>query len=110
MSLNPLEKEIQLAICDYLALRKVFFWRQNTIPPVDHKGNGKMVFRPMPKYSLKGVPDIIVIKDGKFWGLEVKRPKGKPSEHQMAFMKNCILNGGEYHIVTSIEDVQKLGL
>lgn len=100
-----LEKEIQLAICDYLSLRKHFFWRQNTTPIF---ADGK--FRSMPKYSLTGVPDIILIKDGKFWGLEVKREKAKMSEAQMHFMKNCTLKGGEYHVVTSVDDVQALGL
>ena len=27
---GPLEKDIQAAICDHLALKGVFFWRSNT--------------------------------------------------------------------------------
>ena len=100
-----LERSIQLAICDYLALKRVFFWRQNTNPIF---ADGK--FRSMPKYSMNGVPDIIAIKDGKFWGLEVKRPKGKQSENQEMFEVLCKRAGGEYHVVCSIEDVQALGL
>ena len=101
-----LEKEIQLAICDYLALKKYFFWRQNTQPVFD-KGH----FRAMPKYSMNGVPDIILInRDGKFWGLEVKRPKSKQSEAQLSFQEKCEFNEAEYHVVTSIDDVINLGL
>lgn len=101
-----LEKEIQLSICDYLSYKKVFFWRQNTQPVFD-KGH----FRAMPKYSLTGVPDIIVIgRDGKFIGLEVKRPGGKQSDTQLEFQKNCIINNAGYYVVTSIDDVQKIGL
>ena len=104
------EAEIQNSICDYLALRKHFFWRQNSAPSVYYKGD-QMLFRAMPKYGMRGVPDIIVMGDGgKFIGLEVKNEKGKPSDDQIKFGKNCILHGGEYFIVRSIDDVQKIGL
>ena len=62
------ESNIQYAICDYLAYRKVFFWRQNTSPTVQKSGDG-WAFRRMPKHSRRGVPDIIVIKNGQFIGL-----------------------------------------
>jgi len=98
------ETQIQTAICDYLAHKKLFFWRQNT---------GGM-FRDnrwfaMPKYSKKGIPDILLVKDGLFIGLEVKRPKGRQSDHQKAFEQECKKAGGQYYIITSVEDVQKLG-
>jgi hypothetical protein len=102
-----LEKDIQMAICDYLAFKKHFFWRQNTSAIINHKtGN----FKSMPKYSLNGVPDIILIKDGIFIGLEVKRPKGVQSENQKEFERRTKQAGAQYHIVTSIDDVQKLNL
>lgn len=105
---NPLEKEIQLAICDYLAMKHYFFWRQNTSPMFE-KSTG--FYRPMPKYSKNGVPDILLIKKGgMFVGLEVKRPKGKLSDVQIIFQEECKKLGAEYHVVTSIDDVQKLGL
>ena len=56
---KTLEKEIQLAICEYLAYKRYFFWRQNTIPVFD-KGH----YRPMPKFSINGVPDIILVHKG----------------------------------------------
>jgi hypothetical protein len=104
-STQPKEAQIQLAICDYLALKKLFFWRQNTGGVYDAKAG---FHRPMPKYSMNGVPDIIVIKNGQFIGLEVKRPKSKPSDHQLEFQKQCILNKAEYYIVRSIDDVMKI--
>lgn len=103
----PLEKAIQLAICDYLARRKHFFWRQNTTALFDVT---KKTFRAMPKYAMKGVPDIVVIKDGFFIGLEVKRPHTKPSADQKAFEEGCKRAGGEYYVVRSISDVQEIGL
>lgn len=99
------ESEIQTSICHYLSLKHYFFWRQNTAPLFR---DGR--FFSMPKYSLTGVPDIILIKDGKFWGLEVKRPKGKQSPNQMEFEERCKKAGGEYHVVTGLEDIIKIGL
>lgn len=101
------ETDIQKAICDYLAYKHYFFWRQNTSAILNH-ATGK--FKSMPKYSLNGIPDIILIKDGQFIGLEVKMPKGVQSEHQKTFEKFCIRAGGKYHLVKSIEDVIKIGL
>lgn len=101
----PKESAIQKAICDYLAYQGHFFWRQNTQPVFDY---GK--FYSMPKYSKKGVPDIILVKDGIFWGLEVKRPKSKQNENQIEFQQGLEAAGGKYNVVCSIDDVQALGL
>jgi hypothetical protein len=60
-----LETEVQAAVCDYLALRRHFFWRQNTMPRFDKE---RGAFMRMPKHAIKGVPDVIVIKDGRFIG------------------------------------------
>ncbi len=100
-----LEKDIQNVICEYLQIKNIFFWRQNTLPIFD-KNRG--TYRSMPKFSLKGVADIIVIKDGKAIFLEVKRPKGKQSEDQKLFEENAKANGAEYHLVTSLDDVMKI--
>lgn len=101
------ETPIQSAICDYLALKRYFFWRQNTAPTFDKAGG---FYRAMPKHSKKGVPDIIVIKAGQFIGIEVKTEKGKLSPEQVEFGSDCILNGGMYLVARSIDDVQAAGL
>lgn len=103
------ETEIQSAIIDYLFLKKHFFVRLNNIPPVQYIG-GKMVFRKMPKGSMKGLPDIMVITDGGYtvW-LEVK-DKSKQSDDQKEFERRCKEKGCEYYIVRSIEDVKNVGL
>lgn len=104
---NPLESEIQASICDYLAIKKYFFWRQNVIPAMNQDGS----MRRLPKYVKKGVPDIIVIKDGFFIGLEVKRKGEKQSESQELFEEGVKeTGGGEYYVVRSIDDVQVIGL
>ncbi len=65
----------------------------------------------MPKHSLRGVPDIILIKrpTGRFVGLEVNRKDGRLSPDQKTFEVRATQAGGEYHVVQSIDDVQRLG-
>lgn len=68
-------------------------------------------FRSMPKHSLKGVPDIIVIGDGGVViFIEVKRPGGKLSEAQLEFQKRCQSIGAVYVVATSIDDIIVLGI
>lgn len=97
------------AICEYLAIRekqgKLMYWRGNNIPVFD-----KDRWRAMPKGSKLGVPDINVVKDGFYIGLEVKTKTGKISPNQKIFQQLLEENGGEYHIVVKIEDLQELGL
>jgi hypothetical protein len=109
-----LEKDIQRQICDYLAISGYFFWRQNNMPVWD-----KNRFRALPKYTPKGLPDIIMLSQGMFIGLEVKRPNrntgdraskvasttSTPTQEEMK--RKIISNGGYYSIVTSLEDVKE---
>ena len=104
---EPFESEIQATICQYLFLRKHFFWRQNSTP-VFSKDRGQ--YRSMPKFARIGVPDILLVKNGILYGLEVKRLKTHQSESQKIFEKDLTDAGGKYFIVRSVEDVQKIGL
>ena len=56
---------------------------------------------------MKGVPDIIMVKDGHFIGFEVKRPNGKQSPGQKLFQKRVEGAGGLYFVVTCLWDVRK---
>lgn len=102
-----MESDIVRTICDYLELKRHFFWRNNNIPVYDTK---REAYRAMPKYTPKGLPDIILIKDGRFVGIEVKNAKGKLSPHQEVFSARCKQYGALYHVVRSLDDVIKLGL
>lgn len=61
----------------------------------------------MPKYALKGVPDIIIVHRRSFIGLEVKRPGNRQSEDQETFQRRVESSGGFYYVVTCLEDVIK---
>ena len=101
------EGEIVKSICEYLILRKHLFYRNNNTPVFDVT---QKRFRAMPKYTMRGLPDIIVIKDGRYIGIEAKTPKGKLSEHQIEFGKLSMLHGADYIVARSIDDVQAAGL
>jgi len=105
--MNPSESDIQLAICDYLALKNYFFWRSNSVGIFDPT---KKIHRKPQKYHRNGVPDIILIRYGRFIGLEVKTKKGRQSDNQKEFEKDCKANGADYHIVCSVDDVIELGI
>lgn len=105
------ESDLQTQVCEYLALRKAFFWRQNTAPTVQRLGNGEMVFRKMGKYSLRGIPDIIIITDGGYAVfLELKSEKGTLSPDQKIFQEQCEKVGAEYHVIKNLNQVIELGL
>jgi len=101
------ESDIVRSICDYLAYKKRFFWRQNTAPTFD---TTQSRYRAMPAYAMRGVPDIILIRNGTFVGLEVKQATGRLSPEQRIFQEEVQKAGGEYHVVHSIEEVIALGL
>ncbi len=102
-----LEGDIQRAICDYLAAKRHFFWRNNSYGIYDTRGG---FHRPLPKHSMRGTPDIIVIREGRAVFLEVKGPKGRLSPDQAEFARCAVHAGADYHIVRSISDVMMLGL
>ena len=103
------ENNVLSSICDYLQMRKgrkgYLFWRANNLTVF----NGKE-FRALPKYSMKGVPDINLIYNGQYIGLECKTHKGKQSDNQKEFERLCKEAGAEYYVVRSVDDVIKLGL
>lgn len=101
---KKLEKDIQREICDWLHGQGFFFWRQNTIP-VYEKGH----FRALPKYTPRGLPDILIIRHGMIIGLEVKIPGyWKFTNDQKSIQIKFIANGAKYQIVTSLAEVQEI--
>lgn len=108
---RPLEKDIQREICDWLATIGVFFWRSNNLPAMGRPGaDGEMRFRALPKYTPRGIPDILILHHGDFFGLEVKRPRAQIKPEQIEFGDKLKKNGGYYAIVYSLDDAMlKLG-
>ncbi len=101
------EGEIVRAICDYLSLRGHLFYRNNNVPIFDPT---RQAFRAMPKYTMKGLPDIVLIKDGRYIGIEAKAGNATLSPHQEEFRKQSEKHGARYIVARSIDDVIAAGL
>lgn len=103
-----LEKDIQREICEWLTTNHYFFWRNNNIPVFGRGNHGRMAYRAQSKYTPKGLPDILIIKEGELIGIEVKREqKLELSEHQENIKAKFIENGAYYFKVASVEDLKK---
>jgi hypothetical protein len=102
----PLEKDIQRQICEWLQLKKYFFWRANNIPVYGKNNAGNKTFRSLPKFTPRGLPDIMLINKGIFVAIEVKRPGMKLRPEQADFGLKCVENNARYYVVSSIEDVE----
>lgn len=64
----------------------------------------------MPKYARKGVSDLIALKNGHFYAIEVKQPKRYLRPDQKTFKADVETNGGHYILATSIDDIKTAGL
>lgn len=95
------EQDIQNAILDYLSYKQVFHYRNNS--GALQTKNGGFV-----RFGAKGSPDIIVVEDGRYIGLEVKTPTGKQSKAQKEFQDALEAAGGDYYILRSLDDAMAL--
>jgi hypothetical protein len=112
MKKKPYEAQIVKEICEWLATRDdLMFWRSNNIPVFSFGGSnnkGEMRYRSLPKYTPRGLPDIIVIRNGKFIGIEVKREGAKLKPDQANMGVKIALNGGNYFIAHSLHELKEL--
>lgn len=100
-----LESQVLSGILAYLEFRHdAFWWRQNTV--------GGQALSGAYLHAEKGVSDILCVKHGRFFGIEVKREfGGVQSEDQKRFQRNVESAGGTYVLASSVEDVDRaLGL
>lgn len=103
---EKLEKETQKEICEWLDKQKIMFWRSNNIPAFYVASGGERKFRSLPKYTPRGLPDIIAVVQGKIYAIEVKRVGEKLKPHQAEFAIKLVENDGQYLTAYSLEDVK----
>lgn len=100
------EKELETSILDYLnTLPGVFAFKVQTTgiyDPVRH------IMRTIKnKHLHKGTSDIIGVKEGKFFAIEVKLPKKIPTDDQKVFLaKVNEVNGTGIYVNSYAEVVQ----
>lgn len=95
------EKTIQNAVEQYLSLKKIFYWKNNSgaLPTA----SGGFI-----RFGAVGSPDICVVHDGTFIGLEIKTAKGKQSDNQKDFQARLEKAGGFYYLIRSVDEAMKL--
>lgn len=59
---------------------------------------------------VKGVADLVAIRDGEVVMIEVKTPTGRQSDAQVAFEKEWTAHGGTYRVVHSVDDLAAAGM
>jgi hypothetical protein len=92
------ESDVQRQILDWLALKRIFHYRNNSGAFVDSQ---KHFYR----FGAVGSPDIVCVIKGQYVGIEVKALRGKQSEHQKGFQKQLEVAGGRYVLAYCLEDV-----
>jgi len=92
------ERLIQANILRYLRIMHVFCWRNNT----GRRGGVS--------YGRIGSADILGIlkPSGRLLAIEVKKPGGKPTEDQLAFLWAVRDAGGVAIVATDVDDVRKV--
>ena len=102
MALREKESDVQKAILDYLAFKRIFAWRNNAGTAQVKMGNKEYWMQLAPK----GSSDIIgIMPDGRFLAIEVKGTGGKPTDEQLAFLKHVNMVGGLGILAYSLDDV-----
>ena len=103
------EDKIQKAICEYLDIRGVCYW---AVPNGGSRKGGAIEGAKLKATGTKsGVPDLTVVYDGLYYGLEIKRPadsthpKGYLSKNQKSMISSIKNAGGEVEVVYSVADV-----
>lgn len=90
------ESQIQTEILNYLRAEGFFCWKNHT-GGIRKRGTATVV------NPNKGAPDIFAIRQGTFYGIEVKKPGGKAQSHQLAWLEKLRQHGGIAIICDSVE-------
>jgi hypothetical protein len=98
------ESDVLRACLEYLAVKGVFAWRNNT-------GGVRVDGKRFVRFGIRGSPDILgVMPDGRFLGVEAKSAKGRLTAEQREFGEAVTRRGGVYVVARSVLDLEKAGL
>ena len=100
------EQDIQRTILQYLHLRGILAWRNNSgaMRAITPTGKSRLVrFN-----TATGSSDIFaVLPGGRFLSIEVKRPGNKPTARQADWLATVTAHGGLAIVATCVEDVMR---
>lgn len=104
--MDDIEHKIQVSICQYLDLKNICYW---AVPNGGRRNIGTA--RKLKAEGVKaGIPDLTVIHNGRYYGIEVKKPKtstpkGRLSQSQLQAMAKINDSGGVVGLAYSVSDV-----
>jgi hypothetical protein len=100
----PREQDLVKPALQLLALRGVFAWRNNS-GAICATSNGKRRF--VRFGGMPGSADVLgVLPGGRFLGIELKKPGGKPTAKQEAFLAAVRAAGGVAWVVSSLAELE----
>jgi hypothetical protein len=103
---EPRETDIQAAILKALEIHPSVIWahRMNTGAGRLTYGDGKA--SRFIRFGFTGCPDVLgQLRDGRLLAIEVKRPSGKVSPEQQAFIQRAAENGAVALVARSTDDI-----
>lgn len=102
-ALTP-EKQTENQILNYLKLRGIFCWKNQSVGIYDAK---RGVYRKSSnQHHIKGTSDILgILPSGHFLAIEVKNEKGYASPEQKEFIRMINHHGGIAFVARSLQDV-----
>ena len=98
---NKSEFTIQVEIVDYCRKNNIICF---SVPNEATRNNSKYIKSGV----LAGVSDLIVLKNGKTYFVELKDYKGKQSDKQKEFENIVSLEGFQYFLVRSLDEFKKI--
>jgi hypothetical protein len=107
---KELEHEVQKAICKYLDLKKIFYF---AVPNGGHR-HIKVASKLKSEGVKAGIPDLCILKDGRAYFIEVKRPKtvdspkGRVTKNQVEVFGKITDQGCKVEVAYSVQDVEEI--
>jgi len=93
------ENDLVRAVGDFLTVKKVFWFRNNTGAFAgEYKGKTRFF-----RYGAKGSGDIFALHRGVFVSIECKSPGKVPTDAQVAWMKRVRHHGGMAQWIDNID-------
>jgi len=99
------EKDIERSILHYLSmLPNCFSWKEDSQGMIWDKGGERKVIKLRSRYRAEGKSDILGVYRGKFFAIEVKSGRGKPTQAQLNFIESIKRAGGHGIVVWSLDE------
>jgi hypothetical protein len=101
----PRETDLVCQCLSLLQLHRIPCWRQNTGAAAFGAGRARRFV----KFSVEGCADVlgVVPPSGRLLAVECKRPGGKLTKAQAAFLDNVRAAGGLALVVRDVRDLQR---